>query len=113
MTSGFGPRRRRRTEPAPEPEAEDWLAGYRPSSEDSEDDLFAPRSRRSSPVSPAAPPEDYSETTGSFGPNGSFTPGGYGAPVGPSQSDSSFFSDQPGGSPPAEPAFGTNGSYGG
>jgi len=75
MTSGFGPRRRRRTEPAPEPEAEDWLAGYRPSSEDSEDDLFAPRSRRSSPVSPAAPPEDYSETTGSFGPNGSFRPG--------------------------------------
>jgi len=98
MTSGFGPRRRRRTEPAPEPEAEDWLAGYRPSSEDSEDDLFAPRSRRSSPVSPAAPPEDYSETTGSFGPNGSFRPGGYGAPVEPS--------------PPAEPAYGTNGSYG-
>ena len=53
MTYGIGPRRRRRADPADEPEAEDWLAGYRPSSEDSDDDFPAPRARRAAPVSPA------------------------------------------------------------
>src|SRR5688572_12846824 len=97
MTYGIGPRRRRRADPTPEPEAEDWLAGYRPSPEDSDDELFAPRSRR-----PAqAPPEDYSETTGSFGPNGSFTPGGYGAPVEPAEpSTSSYFGTPDDAGPP-------------